>query len=64
MRQMLHGERAIIVRTMPRKQTNKVVLAARVSEAEFKALRTRFEEDKAAGVIKPIKRRRVRGAQS
>jgi hypothetical protein len=27
-------------------------------EAELKALRTRFEEDKAAGVIKPIKRRR------
>jgi hypothetical protein len=35
---MPRGERAITVRTMPRKKTNKVVLAARVSEAEFKAL--------------------------
>jgi hypothetical protein len=33
-------------------------------EAELKALRTRFEEDKAAGVIKPIKRRRVGVTQS
>lgn len=35
---MLRGERTITVRAMPRKKTNKVVLAARVSEAEFKAL--------------------------
>jgi hypothetical protein len=31
-------------------------------EMEGKAVRTRFDEDKAAGVIKPIQRRRVRVA--